>query len=107
MISSTENTILANKYQQKTDKQHILDNPDTYVGSIEQIDSNVWILNDEGDKIHEKNINYIPASCFLTIAKITVILIRNKNSIVAYLIIIVIVSFNQTDNFFKNIFILY
>jgi len=60
MISSTENTILANKYQQKTDKQHILDNPDTYVGSIEQIDSNVWILNDEGDKIHEKNINYIP-----------------------------------------------
>ena len=24
---------LSKKYQQKTDKQHILDNPDTYVGS--------------------------------------------------------------------------
>ena len=51
---------LSTKYQQKTDKQHILDNPDTYIGSIEEIDSNVWILNEEGNKIIEKNIKYIP-----------------------------------------------
>ena len=25
--------------QQKTDKQHILDNPDTYIGSVETIDA--------------------------------------------------------------------
>ena len=42
---------LANKYQQKTDKQHILDNPDTYIGSVEKIDSQQWILNDENSKI--------------------------------------------------------
>jgi DNA topoisomerase-2 len=58
---------LANKYQQKTDKQHILDNPDTYIGSVEEVDSNVWIINDiqpsdnvNGCKIIEKNIKYIP-----------------------------------------------
>ena len=51
---------LANKYQQKTDKQHILDNPDTYIGSVEKVDSELWILNDSGDRIVEKNINYIP-----------------------------------------------
>ena len=51
---------LANKYQQKTDKQHILDNPDTYIGSVEKIESVQWILNDVGDKIVEKNIEYIP-----------------------------------------------
>jgi len=51
---------LANKYQQKTDKQHILDNPDTYIGSVEQVDTDVWILNDSGDKIIQKNIRYIP-----------------------------------------------
>ena len=28
---------LSNKYQKKSDKQHILDNPDTYIGSIENI----------------------------------------------------------------------
>jgi len=49
---------LANKYQQKTDKQHILDNPDTYIGSVEEIDSEQWII--DGDRIVEKNIKYIP-----------------------------------------------
>jgi DNA topoisomerase-2 len=46
--------------QQKTDKQHILDNPDTYIGSVENIDSNMWILNDQTNKIIEKSITYIP-----------------------------------------------
>jgi DNA topoisomerase II len=57
---STNDEFLANKYQQKTDKQHILDNPDTYIGSVENVDSDMWILNDTNDKIIEKNISYIP-----------------------------------------------
>ena len=57
---SADDVNLANKYQQKTDKQHILDNPDTYIGSVEKVDSDLWILNESGDKIIEKNINYIP-----------------------------------------------
>lgn len=51
---------LSAKYQQKTDKAHILDNPDTYIGSVEHVDSHVWIFDDETGKIIEKNINYIP-----------------------------------------------
>ena len=57
---NANDTILANKYQQKTDKQHILDNPDTYIGSVEEVDSNLWIMNDDGTRIIEKNIKYIP-----------------------------------------------
>ena len=57
---NTEDITLANKYQQKTDKQHILDNPDTYIGSVEKIDSQQWVLNDNNSKIFEKNIEYIP-----------------------------------------------
>ena len=30
-MKSDNDSILATKYQQKTDKQHILDNPDTYM----------------------------------------------------------------------------
>jgi DNA topoisomerase-2 len=56
---NSNDTILANKYQQKTDRQHILDNPDTYIGSVEEVDSQQWILNNE-NKIVEKNIKYIP-----------------------------------------------
>jgi len=63
MLSSNEME-LANKYQQKTDKQHILDNPDTYIGSVEIVDSNLYIFstNEESKtNIVEKQIQYIPA----------------------------------------------
>lgn len=56
---ASSNIELSTKYQQKTDKQHILDNPDTYIGSVEELDTDLWILNDE-NKIVEKNIKYIP-----------------------------------------------
>lgn len=58
-MSSTNTTELFFDVQQKTDKQHILDNPDTYIGSVESIDANMWIMNDDNDKIIEKNIHYI------------------------------------------------
>ena len=54
-MSSTNTTELFFDVQQKTDKQHILDNPDTYIGSVESIDANMWIMNDDNDKIIEKN----------------------------------------------------
>ena len=67
---------LANTYQKKSDKQHVLDNPDTYIGSIENIEQNSYIFNskniinnhekDNSSKndnekfIIEKQIKYIP-----------------------------------------------
>ena len=57
---STTTTDLSQKYQKKTDKQHILDNPDTYIGSIEEVDTDAWILSETKDKIIQKNIRYIP-----------------------------------------------
>ena len=56
---SEENT-LALQYQKKTDKQHILDNPDTYIGSVENIDTNIFVFDNEKSKIIMKQINYIP-----------------------------------------------
>lgn len=44
---------LTQRYQKKTDKQHILDNPDTYIGSIENIDTNYWIYKN-GTIINEE-----------------------------------------------------
>ena len=61
--ATVESSELSNKYQQKTDKQHILDNPDTYIGSVEKVDADLWILSAneiEAKTIVEKNITYIP-----------------------------------------------
>ena len=60
MSSNKEDVTLSKKYQKKSAIQHILDAPDTYVGSIEKVESMQHILNETGDKIVEKNIEYIP-----------------------------------------------
>lgn len=57
---STTDSVLAKQYQRKTDKQHILDNPDTYIGSVENVDADMWIFDNETQRIIQKNIEYIP-----------------------------------------------
>lgn len=55
---------LTQKYQRKTDKQHVLDNPGMYIGSVEMVNTSIWVFSEgeEGkDKIEQKNITYIPA----------------------------------------------
>jgi DNA topoisomerase II len=51
---------LAKTYQQKTDKQHILDNPDTYIGSVEKVDADMWVFDEETQQIVLKEIEYVP-----------------------------------------------
>ena len=60
MSSSKNDTELAQQYQQKTDKQHILDNPDTYIGSVENVDANLWVYNEQTNRIELRDIEYIP-----------------------------------------------
>jgi DNA topoisomerase-2 len=59
-MSANDSQQLFFDVQQKTDKQHILDNPDTYIGSVEQVDADMWIMSEDDSKIVEKNISYIP-----------------------------------------------
>ena len=56
----TTNTDLSKQYQRKSDKQHILDNPDTYIGSIENVDANMWVFDEESKRVILKEIEYIP-----------------------------------------------
>ena len=51
---------LAIQYQQKTDKQHILDNPDTYIGSVENVDANMWVYDDLTSSVVLNTIEYNP-----------------------------------------------
>ena len=51
---------LSTKYQKKTDKEHILSNPDTYIGSVELVDNVEYIFNEDTNSIQSKQINVIP-----------------------------------------------
>lgn len=57
---SSQDQNLATQYQQKTDKQHILDNPDTYIGSIENVDASLYIHDDTTGKIVLETLEYNP-----------------------------------------------
>ena len=47
-------------FQKKTALEHIIDLPDTYIGSIENTELDTWIYDNENNKIITKNIKYIP-----------------------------------------------
>ena len=53
-------TSLKQTYQKKTDKEHVLDNPDTYIGSIELVKNKDWTLNTNENKIQLNSHDYIP-----------------------------------------------
>ena len=41
----TSTSKLAKQYQKKTDREHILDAPDTYIGSVEENDNFGWVFD--------------------------------------------------------------
>jgi len=61
--------ILAQKYQKKTDKEHVLDTPDTYTGSMTTTDYDTFVFlnnsngsedGENSDKIVEKQVSIVP-----------------------------------------------
>lgn len=54
-VKSVEETFV-----KKTQLEHIIDIPDTYIGSIEKTDIDTWVYDEVQDKIVYKNIKYIP-----------------------------------------------
>jgi len=60
MASASESQELSQKYQKKTDKQHVLDNPDTYTGTMDMTDYDTYVYNDATNTIEAKHISIIP-----------------------------------------------
>ena len=60
MSTSKTNLNLAKTYQKKTDKQHVLDNPDTYTGSMEPTDYETYIFDKDSSSVVRKNLTIIP-----------------------------------------------
>jgi len=47
-------------FVKKTQLEHIIDIPDTYIGSIEKTDIDTWVYDKNDNKIKFENIKYIP-----------------------------------------------
>ena len=57
---------LSKTYQKKTDREHILDAPDTYIGSIEEDNIKNWIYDETDNKMVHRDYNWVPGlyKCF-------------------------------------------
>ena len=51
---------LAETYQSRTEKEHVLLNPDTYIGSVENVDASMWIYDDATNRLVLRNIELVP-----------------------------------------------
>lgn len=47
-------------YQKKSQLEHILLRPDTYVGSVEAVTQPMWVMDTENDKMIQKDISFVP-----------------------------------------------
>ena len=47
-------------YQKKTQLEHILLRPDTYIGSVETQRMNLWIFDETTQKMEFKEISFVP-----------------------------------------------
>ncbi|KAI8973430.1 DNA topoisomerase [Mycotypha africana] len=55
-----ENKTIEEIYQKKTQLEHILLRPDTYIGSIETEEQEMFVYDTEADMIKKKKIRYVP-----------------------------------------------
>ena len=58
-MPNTDKTI-EQKYVKKTQKEHILDRPDSYIGDIKKQTDLLWTFNSETEKMHKKVVEYVP-----------------------------------------------
>lgn len=54
------NKTIEQKYVKKTQLEHILSRPDTYVGAIKPQDEEMWVFDDAIGKIVKRTIQYVP-----------------------------------------------
>jgi len=47
-------------YQKKTQLEHILLRPDTYIGSIEYDTQRLWVFNSLTEEIEQRDVKYVP-----------------------------------------------
>jgi DNA topoisomerase-2 len=60
MKVNAKNLAIEKIYQKKTPLEHILLRPDTYIGSVEYLQHEMWIWDLEREKMVKKEIKFVP-----------------------------------------------
>lgn len=47
-------------YQKLTQLEHIIKRPDTYIGSVERTDEQMWVFNSETEQMESRKVSFVP-----------------------------------------------
>ena len=47
-------------YQKLTQLEHIIKRPDTYIGSVERTEQQMWVFNKETSQMEKRNVSFVP-----------------------------------------------
>lgn len=59
-VNMGANKTIEEMYQKKSQLEHILLRPDTYIGSIEKHTQNLWVYDEEAKAMVHRSISYVP-----------------------------------------------
>ena len=51
---------ISEQYQKLTQLEHILKRPDTYIGSVERTEKQMWVYNTTSDSMEFREVSYVP-----------------------------------------------
>ncbi|KAG9773579.1 DNA topoisomerase 2 [Exophiala dermatitidis] len=51
---------VSEQYQKLTQLEHIIKRPDTYIGSVERTEKQMWVYNTEQDSMEFREVSYVP-----------------------------------------------
>ncbi|XP_050533091.1 DNA topoisomerase 2 isoform X2 [Daktulosphaira vitifoliae] len=58
--NKSKKTAVEEIYQKKSQLEHILLRPDTYIGSVEPVTENMWVYDTEENSMVQREITYVP-----------------------------------------------
>jgi DNA topoisomerase-2 len=56
----SKKTTATEKYQKLTQLEHIIKRPDTYIGSVERTEQQMWVFNSETEQMETRKVSFVP-----------------------------------------------
>ena len=60
MKKNSKKETIEEQYQKKTQYEHILERPDSFIGSIKFQEEHLWVYNSKTKKLEFRKVNYVP-----------------------------------------------
>ena len=57
---SVKDKSVTDKYQKLTQLEHIIKRPDTYIGSVERTEQQMWVFNSETSQMEDRKVSFVP-----------------------------------------------